>query len=645
MTTHVILLSTMDNTLPLLLKRIASEYPAIPAQYSKDAFGNFNPILFGECFSTVLDYASGLISIGHTRGDHIGLIADNRYEWFHSSMAIMAIGAADVPRGCDATIGEISYILSFSDCRTAVVENDAQIQKILDSAGKIPLLDTLILFDMPDEKRVAFIRKAGFTIHSYADILKSGKAYRVVHPGVVEAELEKGAPAEIATIIFTSGTTGEPKGVMLSHENFLCQLPDLEKRIELHPGDRALCVLPVWHSFERVCEYVILNCAAAIVYSKPIGSILLADLAAMNPQLLPSVPRIWESVYDGIFRTMRKKGGVSWILFSFFVNVAILDSKFERKVLGSSPIFRKNQRILDILLCFIPYILLYPLKALGGLLVFRKIRVKLGKAFREGVSGGGALPPNIDEFFWAVGIKIVEGYGLTETAPVISVRPQNSPVFGTIGKPLSCCDVRIVDDNGKELPVGVKGTVLVKGQNVMRGYYCKPELTAKVLSSDGWLDTGDLGYKTLNGELILRGRKKDTIVLRGGENIEPTPIEMKINESRYISQSVVLGQDQRYLGALIVVNKDELLNWVLENAIDAPIDEALLVNEQVQKLYESEISELVSAKTGFKIFERINRIVLLIKPFESGIELSAKQELMRFKLNDLYKKEIKKLFD
>lgn len=635
----------MDQTIPKLLRRIASEYPELPGQYFRNPSGGFDPVLFRDLYAVVLDYAAGLLSIGHERGDHIGIIADNRKEWFHSSLAIMAIGGADVPRGCDATPKEITYILSFAECRTVVLENEAQVQKILENRESLPLLKNLILLDSSGEAKASAVREAGFALFSYTDIIAAGRDWRSAHPGAVEGELEKGGMNDIATIIFTSGTTGEPKGVMLSHENFLCQLEELPERIGLHAGDRALCVLPVWHSFERLCEYVILVSASSIIYSKPIGSILLADLAKMNPQLMPSVPRIWESVYDGIYRLMRKKGGVSWMLFNFFVNVGIAASRCERKVFGRGPVFSPGQRILDAVVFALPFVLLYPLKALGGLLVFGKIREKLGTSFHAGVSGGGALPPNIDEFFWAVGINVVEGYGLTETAPVVAVRPIGRPIFGTIGKPISCCEVKIVDDAGNELPPGEKGTVLVRGRNVMKGYYRKPELTAKVLSPDGWLDTGDLGFKTLDGEIILRGRKKDTIVLRGGENIEPAPIEMKINESRFIAMSVVLGQDQRYLGALVVVNRDEVLAWAQENGVEEPTFAALLENAYVRKLFETEISELVSSKNGFKMFERINRFELLEKPFEVGVELSAKMEVMRYRLDSLYKKEIKRLFD
>ncbi len=634
----------MENTLPKLLKRVAREHPTLAAQYTRNDAGEFDALSFAEFYAITLDFAAGLLSIGHARGDHIGLIADNRKEWFHASMAIMAIGGADVPRGCDATEKEISYILSFAECKTAVLENEAQARKILECRASLSGLSSLILIEAPGDGLSSDIRAAGMTPYSYDEIIELGRRWRGGNPGAIEAELEAGTGDDLATIIFTSGTTGEPKGVMLTHANFLCQLDELPSRITLAAGDRALCVLPVWHSFERMCEYVILNAGAGIIYSKPIGSVLLGDFAKMNPTLMPSVPRIWESIYDGIYRAMRKKGGVSLALFTFFVNVGIAHARCSRAVFGRGPVFSRARRVALAVACLVPWILLSPARALGNALVYRKLQAKLGTKFVGGVSGGGAMPPNVDEFFWAVGINVVEGYGLTETAPVVAVRPFTRPIFGTIGTPISCCEVRVVDDSGAELPVGKKGTVMIRGRNVMKGYYRKPDLTAKVLSPDGWLDTGDIGLKTLRGEIILRGRKKDTIVLRGGENIEPTPIEMKINESRYVAQSVVLGQDQRYLGALIVVNRDELAAWAAENALDASDFPKLLENAQTRKLYELEIADLVSQKNGFKLFERVNRFVLLEKPFEQGVELSAKQEIMRYRLNDLYRKEIARLF-
>lgn len=634
----------MDQTVPKLLKRIAEQYPALPAQYSRNEAGGFDEVSYSALYSQVLNCAAGLLSLKHKRGDHIGIISDNRKEWFQTSMAIMAIGAADVPRGSDATSRDVGYILSFSGCGTVFLENEAQAEKVLANRKELTTLSSIVMYDDLSESMTKSLAAAGLKVYGFDDILDRGVKFRAKKEGIVEDELEKGAENEVATIIFTSGTTGEPKGVILSHGNFLCQLPPLRDRIPLEPGDRALCVLPVWHSFERLCEYVILDRAGGIIYSKPVGSVLLADFVQMNPTLMPSVPRIWEAVYDGIYRAMRKKGGLSLILFSFFVTVALAHARCARAVRGNKPVFSRVRRWVDAFICVIPWLLLIPLRALGNLLVFRKIRAKLGTRFVEGVSGGGALPPNIDEFFWSVGVRVFEGYGLTETAPVVAVRPYKNPVFGTIGKPLDCCEVKIVDDAGNELPYGQKGTVLVRGRNVMQGYFRKEELTGKVLSRDGWFNTGDLGLKTRNGEIILRGRIKDTIVLRGGENIEPTPIEMKINESRYVTTSVVLGQDQRYLGALIVVNRDELINWAESNALDTADFTRMLEDPQVQKLYEAEISDLVSGKNGFRLFERINRFVLLEKPFEQGIELSAKQEIMRYKLEELYSRQMKKLF-
>ncbi len=635
----------MDRTVPLLLKRIAGAHPDVVAQFSRSDTGSFSETTYRECFARVLDISAGLVSLGLRRGDHIGLIADNRREWLQASHAIMALGGADVPRGCDATEQEIAWILSHAACTTSFLENAAQLGKVLSSRSQLPALERVVLFDAPGDDTRAAAEAAGLALFLFDELAALGVKWRGEHPAEIEAILEQGQSDDLATLIFTSGTTGEPKGVMLSHRNFLSQLPDLATRIVMNPGERALCVLPVWHSFERLCEYVILNAASGIIYSKPIGSILLADFASMNPQLLPSVPRIWESVYDGIYRAMRKTGGASWILFNFFVEVAKLHARFARIFFSRGPIFNRFNHVIMVFLSFLPTMLLYPLRLLGNVLVFRKIRAKLGNAFRGGVSGGGGLPPNIDAFFWAVGVKVVEGYGLTETAPVVAVRPFGRPVYGTIGKPLDCCELRIVDEKGNELPPGKKGSVMVRGENVMRGYYKREDLTAKVLSPDGWFDTGDLGLKTVNGEIILRGRKKDTIVLRGGENVEPTPIEMKINESRYIAQSVVVGQDQRHLGALVVPNADEIEAWAKENDISCKSYRELLADERVRRFIEQEVDLLVSPRTGFKLFERVNRIALLEKPFEQGLELSAKQEIMRHKLDHLYKREMRSLFE
>ncbi|MCR5189557.1 MAG: AMP-binding protein, partial [Treponema sp.] len=269
----------------------------------------------------------------------------------------------------------------------------------------------------------------------------------------------------------------------------------------------------------------------------------------------------------------------------------------------------------------------------------------LGTNFRAGIAGGGAYPKTIDEFFWAIGVEIVEGYGLSETSPIVSVRPIAAPIFRTIGSPIRGVQARIVDPvDGFVLERGKQGVLQIKGPTVMKGYYKRPDLTAKVINEDGWLDTGDLAVMTIHNELQIRGRIKDTIVLRGGENLEPVPIESKLAESRFIKQAVVLGQDMRYLGALLLVDEEELKAYAEENGMQYDTFENFLQSEAVQKLYESEIATLISSKNGFKMFERIGKFQLITKPFEVGVELSAKQEIMRFRINELYKDKIAAMF-
>ncbi len=574
----------------------------------------------------------------------MGLIADNRREWMVADLAILGLGAADVPRGCDATEGEIAYILGFSECRLAILENERQLGKILAQRPKMPLLAEAILLDPPGEGKLAAAKAAGLRVRTFDEVAALGAGRLARRPAEYVDEAAKGGRDDLATLIFTSGTTGEPKGVALSHGNFLHQTDQLPRILTISPGDVWLSVLPVWHSFERILQYVVLSSASTIAYSKPIGSVMLADMQAIRPQWMASVPRIWESVKDGVFRNIKSQGGVKLALFGFFVGVGESFAFFRNHLLGRAPDFDHRSRLLEILASFLPFILLAPLYALGNLLVFRKIKDKLGGRFIAGISGGGALPPAVDRFFDALGVLVLEGYGLTETAPVVCVRLQRKPVVGTVGPVLLGTELKIVDEQGEPLPHGRRGRVIVKGPQVMQGYYRKPDLTAKVLGADGWLDTGDLGTLTRKGELRLTGRAKDTIVLLGGENVEPAPIEQKLGESEYIAQAVVLGQDQKYLAALIVPKQDAILGWAKDNNVPIVDYEDLLRQPEVVELIDYEVNELVSAKTGFKSFERIFRFALLPKAFEVDRELSAKQEIKRHAINEIYEKEIKRLF-
>ena len=635
-----------NYTVAKMIKNSAEKWPEIPSQYRRLKNGDFEPITYRTMYQTGLDFGAGLLDLGLKRTEPIGLISDNCPEWQQADIGVISIGAVDVPRGCDATLIDLEQILAITECKFCIAQNNSQVKKIMSLKEKLPALKTIIALedDIKDEVRDA-CKSGEVELYTFTQLVNSGKKWRVEHKDEIEAEVEKGTGEDLATIIFTSGTTGTPKGVMLTHKNFLAQLDEIPERIYINPGDRALSVLPVWHVFEREVEYVILIQGGSICYSKPIGSILLADFKKLNPHLLPAVPRVFEAVYDGVTKKMRKTGGLVLKLFNFFVGVAKIHKAMQRKMFNQNPCFTAYRPVLWWILFILPWSLMWPLYWLGDLLIFRKIKVMLGSNFRVGIAGGGAYPKNIDEFFWAIGVEIVEGYGLTETAPIVAVRPIAAPIYRTIGSPIRGVQARIVDMDGYVLERGQQGILQIKGPTVMKGYYKRPDLTEKVMTVDGWLDTGDLAVFTIHNELQIKGRIKDTIVLRGGENLEPLPIEMKLSESRFIKQAVVLGQDKRYLAALILVDEDEIKNYAAENGIQYDTYENLLASNEIQTLYEGEIANLISSKNGFKMFERINKFTLITKPFEVGVELSAKQEIMRFRINELYKNEISKMFE
>lgn len=633
----------MAENLALMFIEQAHARPDIVMQYSKNADSVFMPTTYGQLLEEVASFAAGLTEIGVAAGNHIGLIADNRKEWLISDLAILGLGAADVPRGCDATEQELAYIMSWSECSLAVLENERQLTKLLARRAEMPRLATVILFDAPSEAVAGNARAAGIKVMLFADVFASGTRRRAAHPGEYEAAASTVKPGDVATIIYTSGTTGEPKGVMLSHGNFLHQTVVLPEIIKLKPGQIWLSVLPVWHSFERIVQYAIIAVHDSIAYSKPIGAIMLPDLQTIQPDWMASVPRIWESVRDGIYKNIRQSSPVTRALFTFFIWTGESFSYLRNMMFGLLPDFGGRLRIVDAVLPVIPLVILAPFRGLGELLVFRKIKTKLGGNFKAGISGGGAMPPSVDIFFNAIGVRILEGYGLTETAPVIGLRPQRKPVMGTVGPAIRGTEFKLLDEAGRDVGTCQKGIVHVKGPQVMLGYYKKPELTAQVLSPDGWLNTGDLGILTTRRFLKLTGRAKDTIVLLGGENVEPLPIEQRICDSQYISQAVVLGQDQRFLVALIIPNQDAILAWAKDNTIPIVDYETLLTQPEIKELIDYEIAQAVNAKTGFKSFERIFRFELLATPFEVGRELSAKQDVKRHAIAELYKHQIARM--
>jgi long-chain acyl-CoA synthetase len=628
-----------------MIRARAKETPDILIQYYKDKDGKYRSITYRLFFEDVCFLAAGLMELGVKRGDRVGLISDNRQEWMVSDFAILAAGAADVPRGCDITTGELTYILSFTGCELAFAENQKQVEKIISCKAEMPALKTLISFDPVNNEAEAAAEAVGLKVHYFASVIAMGQKRETMSPGGVEAEIDKGNGEELASIIFTSGTTGEPKGVMLVHRNFMCQVPHFNLFLELKPGDIWLSMLPVWHVYERCIEYCFFNFNTTIAYSKPISSILMEDFKTIRPQWMVSVPRVWEAIMDGINRNIKAKGGFTKRIFDLAVTGSMMYTYFKDKTFGLLPNFYGRVRFIDSIIGFFPWLLLLPARGLAQVIVFNKIQKSFGGRFKAGISGGGSLPAKVDLFFNSIGMRLQEGYGLTETAPLVSVRQFKHSRRGTIGQVFPNTEVKIVDANkGKALSPGRNGIIFVKGNQVMKGYYQKPEATAAVLSEDGWFNTGDIGMLTHDNELRITGRAKDTIVLRGGENVEPVPIECKLRESPFIQQCMVVGQDQKYLAAIIIPWQQTLLDFAEENSIPIVDYELLLQQPEINGIIAREVSDRISPKTGFKPYERVYKFALLPKPFEAGKELSGKGELLRHKITALYAKEIHKLF-
>ncbi len=629
------------NTLPKRIKASALKNPEVTALMSKDENGDFQNISFKEFYEKIKILGTGLHKLGVKRNDHVAIMSDNCKEWIITDLALLGIGAIDVPRGSDSTAEEMKYIIEHADCELVFTENAAQTEKVLSRKKDLPKMKRIIVF-LPDGKIDKKLSE-GIEILSFEELEKlSAEAYEKDNK-LYEAELEKGTDEDVATIIYTSGTTGTPKGVLLQHKSYMYQLEEIYDYIDVHAGHVFLSVLPIWHSFERAVEYIMLERGASIVYSKPIGAIMLPDMAKVKPHWMASVPRIWEGVRAGIYRNVKKEGGAKKGLFLFFVSVGSTWAHLNNMLKGTLPAFHKRYRALDITLSIIPWVLITPLKLLGDVLVFSKIKAKLGGRFIAGISGGGALPPYVDSFFQAAGIDLLEGYGLTETGPIVAVRKQNHPVGNTVGPLFPDIEYRVIGKDGALKGPGEKGTLYLKGDMNMKGYYKRQKATDDVLK-DGWLNTGDICIMTHNKEISIVGRSKETIVLMGGENIEPVPIEDKINASDAILQNMVVGQDKKFLAALIVPNMELLEEVAIELGISYVQSEELLSDPEIQEYIHNEIQAQVSTKTGFKPFECVFRFKLMEKPFEVGQELTQTLKLRRSVIDELYVKEIKSLF-
>lgn len=454
-------------------------------------------------------------------------------------------------------------------------------------------------------------------------------------------------PEDLVTIIYTSGTTADPKGVMLTNSNFIHNIRVTPPTQRLNKEDRWLSILPSWHIFERIAEYIILSTGASMAYSKPFKQVLLPDLITIKPTIMVSVPRIWESVYKGIMDKVKKGSTFKKIMFNWAIRMGEEYKKAEGILNNTLPLFDRTD--------YAPEEITQAKKTVKSLgwkyrladkLVFKKIRGVTGGELRFAISGGGALQETVDLFFNSVGIMVCEGYGLTETSPVLTARNPENYIMFTVGPSLPEVEIKIVDKDNydKELPNGKMGIVLTKGPMVMKGYYKNEEKTKEVFK-DGWFNTGDLGKKTYNGKYLqLVGRIKDTIVLSGGENIEPHSLEDRLKESEYINMVIIVGQDKSRLGALIVPDFEALKIYTEKEDIKYKNIDELINHPKVISLFQKEQKRLISKEHGFTPYETVMGIALLSDEFtmEAG-EMTETLKMKRFEIHNKHKEEIDKI--
>ncbi|CAM0146649.1 unnamed protein product [Urochloa decumbens] len=459
------------------------------------------------------------------------------------------------------------------------------------------------------------------------------------------------SPDDVATLIYTSGTSGTPKGVMLTHRNLLHQINNLWDIVPAEPGDRFLSMLPPWHAYERACEYFIFTYGIQQVYTTV--KYLKEDLQRYQPQYIISVPLVYETLYSSIHRQISSSSAARKVIALSLIKISLL--YMEAKKIYEGTVLSNNPVAPSFIVYMVKWLwarfvaaILWPLHNLAKILVYKKIHSAIGIS-KAGISGGGSLPMHVDKFFEAIGIKVQNGYGLTETSPVVAARRPFCNVLGTVGHPIKLTEIKVFDiETGEALPDGSKGIVKIKGPQVMKGYYKNPSATNEALGQDGWFNTGDIGWivphhavgpsRKCGGMLVLEGRAKDTIVLSTGENVEPAEIEEAAGRSNLINQIVVIGQDQRRLGAIIVPNNDEVLAEAKRKSI---LDEdGELAKDKVMNMLYDELRTW-TANCSF----RIGPIMIVDEPFtiDNGL-MTPTMKIRRDKVTEKYEREMEALF-
>ncbi len=638
------------ESLYFLVRDTVATYAERPCYWVKPDGHNFSAISYFNWRADMKRFSAFLIhKLKLAHGEPVGLLCDNRYEWNLVSLGITTVGGVDVPRGCDATAQDIQYILNHTECTKLVIEHEKMMKTIAENIGALPHLKDIISIEAPERYKNLEALKAKLgkvKIHFLVDALAEGEeAIQELGEVFLKKRGESIRPGDLATIIYTSGTTGAPKGVMLEHRSFCWEVSQIQISVPLNEQDRTVVFLPPWHIAERLLETTLIACGSSMANSTIIS--LAADLGAIKPTALVSVPRVWEQLYKRVFDNVRKQPEKTQKIFNLALDIAmtrtdIVDTLLDRFAeteteKASAAVVRKT-----ISAVMFP---VFEILNVVAQIILKKVRNNLGGRLRFAISGAGALPEHVAVFFRAIGIPILDAYGMTETTGVSVMASLPWPRRGCVGRTLPGVQIQLRDEKGRIITrAGEKGVAWHKGPHIMRGYFKAPDKTTEILR-DGWLNSGDVFVWTMVGELKFAGRAKDTIVLAGGENVEPGPIEMKLLENGFLNQAVVVGQDKKTLGALLVPNYDRTKEAFGARGLQVPEDHGKWnADPEIRKFFSDIIKQQVSGTTGFKTFEKVTGFHIMHKEFEKGKEMTETMKIKRNVVFDMYEKEIESLY-
>lgn len=564
--------------------------------------GLFKDISWADFGEEVKYFSLGLMKLGVNCGDRLAILSENRPEWVFADLGIISAGAINVPIYATDTAKEVEHILNDSGAKIIVVSQQAQLDKILSIKNNLKNLQYVVSLERGSEKFIL----------AFKQVIKLGRELDGENDALFNQRLSQLNKEDVVTIIYTSGTTGEPKGAMLTHNNFLSNCRSALEVLPINSDDIYLSFLPLSHVFERMAGYyIMIYQGATIAYAQNLDTVA-EDIRLIRPTVMAGVPRFYEKIYAKIMDKAIHSYFIKKNIFFWAIKVG---NSYSRNKLTKKDISLRLRLKHEI----------------SAALVFSKLKKNLGGRLRFFISGGAPLAKEIAEFFYSAGIIILEGYGLTETSPVISVNELNRFKFGTVGLPLPGIEVRIADD----------GEILTKGPHIMKGYFNKPNESAEVLK-DGWFYTGDIGYIDHDGFLLITDRKKDIIVTSGGKNVAPQYIENLLKTDRYINQVMIYGDRQKYLTALIVPNFENLKRYACYKKIQCKEIQGLVKEQQIIDF----ILRRIAKKTkDLASFEQIKYFTLLDKEFtqENG-ELTPTLKIKRKVIAEKYKTILEEMY-